>query len=311
MLKRSLLYVLIIATMILSACTTPTAAPVQEQPAAEKPAAEEPAAEEPAAPAEEAPAPSAYTEAPMLAEKVKAGELPPLEERLPEVPFVVGPGIYLTEENLPNWQPGKYGGTLRSSHSVANWNPDIFVAMNEPFLMAPKIGDQNIVCNVCESYEVSDGNKVFTFKLRKNLKWSDGEPVTTEDVRFAYEDIRQNKDISPAGVPNQWRTGFSPKGNPGVLEIIDDYTFKVTFDGPYGAFLRALTIEGWVGYTQVLEPAHYLKKFHTKYTPIEELKPLLDEMNLTNEWWQVFGAKRCQNWDMTNPRCVDYPALIP
>ena len=113
----------------------------------------------------------------------------------------------------------------------------------------------------------------------------------------------------PAGLPNQWRTGFAPTGNPGVLEIIDDYTFKVTFDGPYGAFLRALTIEGWVGYTQVLEPAHYLKQFHTKYTPIEDLKPLLDEMQLTNEWWQVFAAKRCQNWDMTNPRCADYPAL--
>ncbi len=25
--------------------------------------------------------------------------------------------------------------------------------------------------------------------------------------------------------------------------------------------------------------------------------------------WQVFADKRCQNWDMTNPRCVDYPAL--
>jgi len=306
MLKRSLLYIVIIATLILTACAAPTAAPVEEAPAAEAPAAEAPAAEAPAAEA-----PSAYTEAPMLAEKVAAGELPPIEERLPENPFVVGPGVYMTVENLPNWQPGKYGGTLRSSHSVANWNPDIFVAMNEPFLQAPKIGDQDIVCNVCESFEVSPDNTTFTFVLRKNLKWSDGEPVTTEDVRFAWEDIRNNPDISPSGVPTQWKTGFSPTGTPATVDIIDDYTFKVTFDGPYGAFLRALTIEGWVGYTQVLEPAHYLKQFHTKYTSIEDLKPLLDEMQLTNEWWQVFATKRCQNWDMTNPRCADYPALNP
>ncbi len=65
------------------------------------------------------------------------------------------------------------------------------------------------------------------------------------------------------------------------------------------------------GYTQVLEPAHYLKQFHTKYTPIEDLQPMLEEQNLTDEWWQVFAQKRCQNWDMTNPRCVDYPALNP
>ncbi|MBE0699814.1 MAG: ABC transporter substrate-binding protein, partial [Anaerolineaceae bacterium] len=259
----------------------------------------------------EAPMEAAYTQAPMLDEMVKAGTLPPIEERLPENPFVVGPGVYMTEENLPDWAPGKYGGTLRSQSSVANWNADLFVAMNEPFLMAPKIGDQNIVCNVCEKYEVSDGNKVFTFTLRKNLKWSDGEPVTTEDVRFAWEDIRNDKDVSPSGVPNQWRTGFSPTGNPAKVDIIDDFTFKVTFDGPYGSFLRALTIEGWVGYTQVLEPSHYLKQFHTKYTPIEDLKVELDKLNLTNEWWQVFSSKRCQNWDMTNPRCADYPALNP
>jgi len=316
MLKRSLLYILIITALVLSACA-PAAAPVVDEPAVQEPAAEEPVAEEPAAeePAAEEPAeveaPSAYVEAPMLAERVAAGDLPPLEERLPENPFVVGPGIYLTEANLPDWQPGKYGGTLRSSHSVANWNPDIFVAMNEPFLMAPKIGDQNIVCNVCESFEVSDGNKVFTFTLRKNLKWSDGVPVTTEDVRFAWEDIRNNVDLYPNGPDNHWRAGFSRKGNLGTVDIIDDYTFKVTFDAPYGAFLRALTIEGWVGYTQVLEPAHYLKQYHTTYTSMEDLKPELDALNLTEEWWQVFSSKRCQNWDMTNPRCAGYPALNP
>jgi peptide/nickel transport system substrate-binding protein len=81
----------------------------------------------------------------------------------------------------------------------------------------------------------------------------------------------------PSGPPNQWRTGFSAKGTPATVEIIDDYTFKVTFDGPYGSFLRALTIEGWNGYTQVLEPAHFLKQFHINYTSLEELKPLLDE----------------------------------
>ena len=57
---------------------------------------------------------------------------------------------------------------------------------------------------------------------------------------------------------------------------------RFTFDGPYGGFLRALTIEGWVGYTQVLEPAHYLKQFHIKYTTLEALKPELDKLNLTD-----------------------------
>ncbi len=58
---------------------------------------------------------SAYTESPMLAARVAAGELPPVEERLPDVPFVVGPGVLISEEHL-EWQPGRYGGDLRSPH---------------------------------------------------------------------------------------------------------------------------------------------------------------------------------------------------
>jgi peptide/nickel transport system substrate-binding protein len=312
MFKRYLLAVLLIFAIIVSACGQPTAAPVTQAPEAVEPTTA-PAAEEPtkaAAEPETPPETSAYTQAPMLDEQVSAGTLPPLDERLPEEPFVVGPGVYMTVENLPDWTPGKYGGTLRSSHAVANWNPDIFVMMNEPFLMAPKISDQGILPNIAASFEVSDDNKVFTFTLRKGMKWSDGEPVTTEDVRFAWEDIRLNDKLYPV-FPQRFRTGFSPLGNPGTLEILDDYTFKVTFDGPYGAFLRNLTIEGWNGYTEFIEPAHYLKQFHIKYTTLEDLKPLLDEQNLKDEWWQVFSQKRCQNWDMTNPRCVDYPALNP
>jgi len=314
MFRKYVFPIVVILSMLLAGCGSKatTEAPAATQPPAAEATqapAEEPT-QPPAAEATEPPAASQYTESPMLVDMEKAGTIPPLAERLPEDVFVVGPGIYMTTENLPDWTPGKYGGTLRLAHAVANWNPDAFVMLNEPFLMAPKIGDQNIVCNVCKEFTVSDDNKVFTFTLRKGLLWSDGEPVTTEDVRFAYEDIRQNEELSPNGVPNQWRTGFTSTGTPAQLDIIDDYTFKVTFDGPYGAFLRALTIEGWVGYTQVLEPAHYLKQFHNKYTDMAVLQPMMDADNQT-DWAQWFATKRCQNWDMSNPRCVGYPGLYP
>ncbi|GAB4557280.1 MAG: ABC transporter substrate-binding protein [Anaerolineae bacterium] len=246
----------------------------------------------------------------MLAEKVKAGELPPVDERLPEEPFVVGPGVLITEEDLPDWQPGEYGGTLRSAHSVANWAPDVFVMMNEPLLMAPGIGVQGVRGNVLKDFEVNEDNTEFTFYMRKGLKWSDGEPVTTEDVRFVYEDILLNEQLTPV-FPARFRTGARADGEPMKLEIIDDYTFKVSFPEPYGGFLRQLTIESWVGYTELLRPSHYLKQFHPKYTPMEELKPLLEEQNLTEEWWNLFNLKDCTNWEMTNPQCVNYPALNP
>ncbi|MCL5998628.1 MAG: ABC transporter substrate-binding protein [Chloroflexi bacterium] len=162
-----------------------------------------------------------------------------------------------------------------------------------------------------QDFKVENDNKEFTFTLRKGLKWSDGEPVTTEDVRFTWENIYGNEKLYPNGVPARFRTGFAPDGEPGKLEIIDDFTFKLSFAAPYGGFLRSITIEGWNGYTELLNPSHYLKKFHPDFTSMEELKPLLEENKLTDEWWNLFTSKRCQNWDMTNPRCVDYPALNP
>jgi peptide/nickel transport system substrate-binding protein len=248
----------------------------------------------------------------MLDPLVKAGTIPPLEQRLPSDVFTVSKGVYLTEEQLPDWQPGVYGGTLRAAHAVANWAPDIFVAMNEPLLMAPKIGVQGIVGNIVKEYKVENNNQDFTFTLRKGLKWSDGEPVTTEDVRFTWEDIYGNDKIYPNGVDNMFRTGYAADGDPGTLEILDDYTFKISFPKPYGGFLRNLTIEGWKGYTVIVNPAHYLKQYHIKYTTIDKLQSELDRLNLTGgEWWQVFTDKRCQNWDMTNPKCVDYPGMYP
>lgn len=251
-----------------------------------------------------------YQEAPMLAALVRAGKLPPVEQRLPKEPFVVGPGTLITKEDLPKWASGRYGGTLRSVHAVADWAPDVFVMSNEPLLIAPGIGVQGVKGNVVQSFEASNDNRVFTFRLRQGLKWSDGQPVTTADIRFTYEDVLLNDKLTPI-FPARFRTGGSSDGQPMKLDILDDYTFRITFPQPYGGFLRQLAIEGWVGYSELLRPAHYLKQFHPKYTSIEKLRPLLKAQNLGEEWWTLFEQKQCLNWDLTEPRCAGYPSLYP
>jgi len=250
-----------------------------------------------------------FNEAPMLAELVKAGKLPPVEERLPENPFVVGPGVLIPRKDLPDWKVGKYGGTIRTAHSVADWAPDVFVMNNEPLLCAPGIGTQGIRGNIVESFDVKE-NRIFTFKLRKGLKWSDGHPVTTEDIRFTYEDVLLNEKLTPV-FPARFRVGYSIKGEPMKLEILDEYTFRVIFPKPYGGFLRNLTIESWVGYTELLKPAHYLKQFHIKYTPMEKLKPLLEKEGFKDEWWQLFHLKDFTNWEQTQAKSIGFPRLTP
>ena len=71
-----------------------------------------------------------YTQAPMLDAAVEAGELPPVEERLPETPRIVKE---ILDEYL-DYESGNYGGTLRLITSVVNWDADGFVGMDENFL---------------------------------------------------------------------------------------------------------------------------------------------------------------------------------
>ncbi|MDR2184776.1 MAG: ABC transporter substrate-binding protein, partial [Treponema sp.] len=52
---------------------------------------------------------------------------------------------------------------------------------------------KEVVPNVAESYTLSADARDYTFKLRKGLKWSNGDPFTAEDVRFWYEDVLLNQ----------------------------------------------------------------------------------------------------------------------
>lgn len=255
--------------------------------------------------------PASFTESPMLDEQVKAGKIPPLAERLPKEPFVVGQGVLVADKDLSKWEVGKYGGTLRSAHSVANWAPDIFVMANESLMMAPGIGTDGVRGNVLKSYEVSADGKTIVFKLREGMKWSDGQPVTTEDIRFVFEDILKNKDLTP-NFPARWKVGASPDGGEPTLKFVDDYTFEMSYPEPYGGILRQFTIESWVGYTEWLLPAHYMKQFHKSYAKPEDLTKALTEAKLKeDEWVALFNQKKCLNWDITQPRCLGFPALWP
>ncbi len=248
-------------------------------------------------------------ESPVLWDRVASGELAPLEDRLPNEPFMVGPGVLLPEDHL-DWKPGVYGGTLRTLHFRPDWNPDIFVGMNEPLLSAPGLGVQGIRGNILRDYEVSNNNQTFVFHMREGLKWSDGTPVTTEDVRFVAEDIYGNEELTPS-YPKRFRTRNNPTGTPMTLAVIDDFTFQVDFDASYGGFLRNLTIETWNGWTELVRPAHHLKQFHTGYVELEDLQDQLDEMNLTDEWNQVFTANDCLSWHVNQEKCIVSPVLTP
>ena len=158
-----------------------------------------------------------YNESPMLRVKVAAGELPPIEERLPKDPLVLTEEWnHFSSESL-KMEPGEYGGTLRTVTHQANWNPDIFVALLERLVDVPEYQTHRIGPSLAKDYEISPDGKVYTFYMREGLKWSDGMPVTTDDVLFAYEDVLLNEKLTP--VFPAWLTSG---GEPMKFEVIDE-----------------------------------------------------------------------------------------
>lgn len=207
-----------------------------------------------------------YKESPELAKRVATGELPPVEDRLPENPLVVK-----TEGE------GQYGGTLRTYMTAYNGAEYLRLFVYETFVRYDSQSDfANVKPGLCDEWEVSDDNKVFTFHLRKGLKWSDGHPFTTEDIRFWYEDLVMDENIN-INLGNAWKAG----GEYGELEIVDEQTFKFKFKEPYGTFLSVLaTFSG--SRLQYYRPAHYLKQFHYKYVGQEKVDKMAEEAGFSD-----------------------------
>ncbi len=251
-----------------------------------------------------------YAQAPMFDEKVNNGEIPALEERLPENPRVVHEIVdeFLTPEI------GTYGGTLRLVTSVVNWDADGFIGQNEALLTMASANSDDITPNIVEGFEASEDQKEFTFKLRKGLKWSDGTPVTMDDYKFGIENVIFNEELTPV-VAAYMRDGGVASGEPMQFEVIDDETFKIKFNEPYGGFAVHLSIAGWKGYTDILKPAHFLKPFHKDFA--EEIHGSLDayyeflapygkvmgfeDVAEGKTWCDIFNQIDCTNWELTDP----------
>jgi peptide/nickel transport system substrate-binding protein len=165
---------------------------------------------------------------------VASGALPPVEERLPGQPMVVGPGILVHEDHL-DWEVGTYdGGVLRAVTTNPTWSYPCQHAL-ENILATPKHHITPLMPNLVEAFSVNDDVTEFSLTIRKGLKWSDGEPVTMDDIKFGWEDCNLNEQITPV-VGSRYKDGGDPAGDVMTVTYVDDYTFEVKFKEPNEAF---------------------------------------------------------------------------
>ena len=213
-----------------------------------------------------------YQEAPQLAERVAAGDLPPVEERLPaspmEVPVLESIGTYGGDLDVALVGGGGLSHLFRyhSYEPLVRWTPDW----------------EGVIPNVASSWEVNDEATEFTFGLREGMKWSDGEPFTADDIMFWYEDVLMNEELTPS-VPTWLTSGDEPV----VVTKINDATVTFSFASPQGLFLQTLAS---AGNDQMLRyPKHYLRQFHPTYNS-DNLEQLVQQAGAA-DWVNLFQQK--------------------
>ena len=110
---------------------------------------------------------------------------------------------------------------------------------------------------LAESWERSDDGLTWTFHLRKDVWWHDGEPFTAHDVDFTFNRIIYNHDIPASSRPafhfrfldeeiGEW------KEEPMTVTALDDYTVECVLPGPFAPFLRSMGT--------AIYPQHILEK---------------------------------------------------
>ena len=229
---------------------------------------------------------AAFSEAPMLVELTKSGRLPSVTDRLPKNPLVV----------VPPEQMGPYGGTWTRCGTGPQDVGVFHHRLAYDGLIRWDAMAKTILPNLAVRWEVSDEGRSFAFWLREGVRWSDGSPFTSEDIRFWYEDILQNTDLTPV-IPREYRVG----GELMSLETPNDHLIRFHFEVPNGLFMKRLA--SGRSYEMAEYPAHFLKAYHPRYRPMDAL----DEMALARGFdvWNLLFE------DVRNYRTVGIPRLWP
>jgi peptide/nickel transport system substrate-binding protein len=228
-------------------------------------------------------------DSPALAAKVADGQVPPLAERLPKVPRVI-------DVAAMGRQPGRHGGTIRM---LMGDQRDIRMMTIYGYTRLVVYDDRlELVPDLLEGFEVAEG-RIFTLRLRPGHRWSDGQPFTAEDFRYWWEDVANNKRLSPGGPPQVLKVGEESA----KVEILDPLTVRYSWSQPNPVFLPALAGTQPV---YIAMPAHYLKQFHPRYADKEELERKVKAVRVKD--WGSLHERFSRQYRPENP---ELPTLDP
>jgi len=132
---------------------------------------------------------------------------------------------------------GALGPPKTFNAALSKESPNVFT-YTYTGLLETNGGSGELEPSLAESWEIADDKQRVRFTLREGLRWSDGEPLTADDVIFTFEKIYANEAI-PTSTRDVLRVGAS--GELPELEKIDDRTIDFILPEPFSPLLRSLT----------------------------------------------------------------------
>ena len=132
---------------------------------------------------------------------------------------------------------------------VANWLYDIQANMFVPLVEYDYIAGKVIPAGAT-SWDVSADGKTWTFDIRKNWNWSNGDPVTAKDYEYAFQAIADPETAAPIAwrlfiVENAAAVNSGDMAPDAIgVKAIDDYTLEIKITQPATWFLSSLTSIG-------------------------------------------------------------------
>jgi len=279
--KLSLLFSLtVIVSVILTACggVPATTEPVATEPAAtEAPGGIEPSTEEPGA-TQPPVTVTEFKEAPMLAEMVASGDLPPVEERLPvkEDIMVVTPvdGI------------GEYGGIW---HETTWWQGmgNIEMTVYDPPVRW-KADYTGYEPGLVKEWEIAEDGKTLTWHFRQGVKWSDGvDFIPAVDLAYWWE-LATNEDEGLVSIPF-W--GRDSDGTPMQVSFPDDYTMVMQWNEPH-YIANFVVAQGFWEWLPMERPKHFLSPHDPNYDSTKTYEDL-EKVVYGGDWLMNVAGYPC------------------
>ena len=220
---------LLVIAVACGSSDTDTVAPAAKAPAAKAPAAKAPAAKAPAAAAKATAVPSGAVPTAVPARVTSA--------QATQAPVVAASGQYggvarmSAYADTKDWDP-RGSSSLSSIQAVSQ--------LYNQLVQMDTADTSQIVCDLCDSWEITNGGETFTFKIRDGIKWIDGDDLTAEDIHYSM--LRYGDLDGPTGRSGLWRN-YTLESKNGGVNLIDDETIEFNLQFASGAFMRFLAVD--------------------------------------------------------------------